>query len=195
MSADSAKATGNNESRRRTRWHKHVDAERWDEHKSWPYRWLRRPAYGIKALLQMAIGVHAVLASRDHLFGGPESTVLEPIAHALAAAAVVELAYTLFTPGPDEVLDPLMLGLTSVLLLRLAGVDELIWTEALATLLFVLCLAILFGVKKYLGSQRHGDAKSAPGGPINTAPPDGAAERPPAPQQEVIRSDDKTPGV
>lgn len=35
--------------------------------------------------------------------------VIAVIATALAVAAALELAYTLFTPGPDEAIDPLML--------------------------------------------------------------------------------------
>ena len=41
----------------------------------------------------------------------------------LAAAAALELAYTLFTPGPDEALDPLMLGLSATILLKLAAIE------------------------------------------------------------------------
>jgi hypothetical protein len=72
--------------------------------------------------------------------------IVSAIAYALAVAAAIELAYTLFTPGPDEALDPLMLGLSSALLLlvtkggsspvaRFSGV--LIGVAALGALFFI----------------------------------------------------------
>jgi hypothetical protein len=72
------------------------------------------------------------------------------IADALAAAALIELAYTLFTPGPDEALNPIMLGLAAALLLQIARVDELDPQEAGAALLYVLGLGGLFGLKSLL---------------------------------------------
>lgn len=72
------------------------------------------------------------------------------IADALAAAALIELAYTLFTPGPDEALNPIMLGLSAALLLQVARVDKFDLQEAGAALLYVLGLGGLFGLKSFL---------------------------------------------
>jgi hypothetical protein len=74
------------------------------------------------------------------------TVIVSAIAYALAVAAAIELAYTLFTPGPDEALDPLMLGLSSALLVlvtregsspvaRFSGV--LIGVAALGALFFI----------------------------------------------------------
>ena len=46
----------------------------------------------------------------------PANVAFQIIASALAAATVIELAYTLFTPGPDEALDPVLLAIASALL-------------------------------------------------------------------------------
>ena len=65
---------------------------------------------------------------------------------ALAVADGVELAYTLYTPGPDEALDPLMLGLSSGLLLLVTR-DEpklSVISQFLAVLVGVLALGALF---------------------------------------------------
>jgi hypothetical protein len=90
------------------------------------YDSLQPRAKKVKAVLQMAIGIITVTAVGWRYFdtlgdGDPTSLFLNGIGIGLAAAAAIELAYTLFTDGPDEALDPLMLGLASTLLLKLAG--------------------------------------------------------------------------
>src|SRR5437764_13676575 len=66
-----------------------------------------------KACVQMLIGAAAVvLTARDYFVTRPSAShaphlLISDIAVALAASAVVELAYTLCTKGPDEALDPL----------------------------------------------------------------------------------------
>ena len=42
----------------------------------------------------------------------------------LGLAAAVELAYTLFTHGADEAVDPIMLGVAAALLVQLGQVDK-----------------------------------------------------------------------
>jgi hypothetical protein len=96
----------------------------------WLYRTLGPGAHGLKVLLQMLTGAGAAADISWQVFrfiAGhartlsfyPHATtvIVSAIAYALAVAAAIELAYTLFTPGPDEALDPLMLGLSSALLL------------------------------------------------------------------------------
>lgn len=91
-------------------------------------------AYLVKAILQMLIGVVAVaIVGWKFLHHPPPiraaqgetgtSLLLDGIGVGLAAAAVVELAYTLFTSGPDEALDPLMLGLSAALLIQLGALQ------------------------------------------------------------------------
>jgi hypothetical protein len=50
--------------------------------------------------------------------------VFQIIVDALAAATVIQLAFTLFTLGPDEALDPVLLAIASALLLQLGNVDH-----------------------------------------------------------------------
>jgi hypothetical protein len=74
--------------------------------------------------------------------------VLVIIATTLAVAAALELAYTLFTPGPDEAIDPLMLGLSSVLLYLISTLTNLTWTAGVSILLFASALGLLFAIRK-----------------------------------------------
>jgi hypothetical protein len=127
-----------------------------------PYRKLEQRARRVKAGVQMFIGLCAVVALAIHFvvqWIGPglpslhnaTTTLLGGIGVALAAAAVVELAYTLFTPGPDEVLDPLMLGLAAALLLLVGGLEPGVGVSQ-AVALFVLgaLLAALFATRLWL---------------------------------------------
>lgn len=71
------------------------------------YDSLQPRAKKVKAVLQMAIGIITVTAVGWRYFdtlgdGDPTSLFLNGIGIGLAAAAAIELAYTLFTDGPDE---------------------------------------------------------------------------------------------
>src|SRR5579862_7101183 len=85
-----------------------------------------KPVQWIKAVVQMVIGVGTVIAVAVLVWfpnlrsGGIAELALRTVASGLALAAVVELTYTLFTEGPDEALDPLILGLSSFILLKLS---------------------------------------------------------------------------
>jgi hypothetical protein len=109
-------------------------------------------AYWAKATLQMLISVIAIgfllVRLLDHSLSTPED-IFALISYALAAAAVVELAYALFTPGPDEALDPITLGLSALLLLQFARVKGFDYKQAVAALLYVLALGILFGIRQW----------------------------------------------
>jgi hypothetical protein len=85
-------------------------------------------------------------------------TSVAVFASALAVAAAIELAYTLFTPGPDEALEPLMLGLSSgILFLISENADKNLSAPAQfsAVLLGVLALGFLFVIRRYF--LRDGD--------------------------------------
>jgi hypothetical protein len=72
---------------------------------------------------------------------------------------VVELAYTLFTDGPDEALDPLMLGVSAALLIQLGGLTlEVPFQQAAGLLVLGVLLAVLFATRLML-AERH-DSKS-----------------------------------
>lgn len=72
---------------------------------------------------------------------------LPVIAAALAASAAIELAYTLFTPGPDEALDPLMLGLSAGILYLVSESGIPATTQFAGIFVGVIALGVLFLVR------------------------------------------------
>jgi len=99
----------------------------------------------LKAAVQMLIGTLAVFLLGTQMWHGrtgwsphfpPIDVGLELIGEALAAATVVELAYTLFADGPDEVLDPLMLGISAFLIIELGkSYTRITWATGFGLLL------------------------------------------------------------
>jgi hypothetical protein len=128
----------------------------------WLYRNCQPWAYSIKILLQMLVGLGALLDIGMHVANSvanqtgsrplaPRTEItVHVIAYALAVAAAIELAYTLFTPGPDEALDPLMLGLSSGILLLITSDGFSVTSKYLGILIGIFGLAGLFLVRKYL---------------------------------------------
>ena len=123
----------------------------------WLYDHLRGPAQGVKVLLQMIVGIVGAIivivsALGDiHAHTRPVDVghhVLAVIAVSLAVAASLELAYTLFTPGPDEAVNPLMLGISAVFLYLMSKQEEFTWTIGVAATLFAVTLGILFAVRQ-----------------------------------------------
>ena len=125
----------------------------------------------VKAWLQMLIGVYALgwlawafllshhtrscvpITSNSNQFCyaiPPQALTFHVIADALAAATVVQLAYTLFTPGPDEALDPVLLAIATALLFQLGKVDSFRWQDGLAVLLYGVALGGLFVVRVFI---------------------------------------------
>jgi hypothetical protein len=124
-----------------------------------PYRRAGPIALYIKAVAQMIVGTVATLAviatvtlniwQRDpatHI----QEQVFGVIGIGLAVAAGIELAYTLFTSGPDEALDPLLLALSAALILQLGKQEEFSWTAALALLLYAVPLVVLLKIRPSL---------------------------------------------
>jgi hypothetical protein len=155
-------------SRMRGWWNEPKD---WDSSsQTWEANHYRHKAFAhrVKVIVQMCIGIAAVIwavwltvaaapgdtciqhtNSPKICYGFPPATVILNLAgSALAVATVVEPAYTLFTPGPDEVLDPLALGLSATILLLVAGMTELKLETAAAALVLVIALAALFAIRK-----------------------------------------------
>jgi hypothetical protein len=119
------------------------------------YRQADKRAQWVKAIVQMAIGVGTVIAVTILIWfpqlrtGGLAELALRTVASGLALAAVVELTYTLFTEGPDEALDPLILGLSSFILLKLSDPETGLTVSNAGTFaLLVLALAALFVVRE-----------------------------------------------
>ena len=112
------------------------------------------PAQWLKALVQMLIGVGtvitiAILVWFPHLRSiGIAELALRVIGTGLALAAVVELTYTLFTGGPDEAIDPLILGLSSFILIKISEPGTgLSVSNAGTIILLVVALAGLFSLR------------------------------------------------
>jgi hypothetical protein len=121
------------------------------------YSYLEPVAKLLKTALQMAVGVVAVVFLWRTVWGAffdshhnnlpTAERTLTTIAAALAIAAAIELAYTLFTDGPDESINPLTLGLSAAVLLQLARADRLSLGEGLALVFYSVGLVVLFFVR------------------------------------------------
>lgn len=70
-------------------------------------------------------------------------------------AVSLELVYTLFTPGPDEAIDPLMLGISAAFLYLISTLKDLTWTAGVAAVLFAVTLALLFLVRQHFIDGVH----------------------------------------
>jgi hypothetical protein len=100
------------------------------------YRVPQLIAFYVRTVAQFLIGLYifAFLALKalnhlglwpDRWLGAVHATpVLAMVSAALLAAAAVELAYMLFTPGPDEAIDPLILGLAGTTILALSHHEQ-----------------------------------------------------------------------
>ncbi len=83
--------------------------------------------------------------------------ILETVGHALAFSAAVDLAYMLFTPGPDEAVEPVLLGIAATILIILSSSEML--NHVLETGLGVLFLAsaivlLFYARERFLKSEQ-----------------------------------------
>lgn len=85
-----------------------------------------------------------------------EIKTLSYVAKALAISCGLQLAFMLITKGPDEAVEPIMLGVASVILLMLSAIEPDKWTvyNSLSVAILVLCIAGLFFLSKKLDSQQ-----------------------------------------
>ena len=114
-------------------------------------------AEGAKAILQIAVGILFLLILIIELcihwsetLSGAADRALIIIGVALAFSAVVELAYTFFTDGPDEAIDPLILGISSFALIRLSTGNPKLNNVALPVSLLALAVFVLFVARRFL---------------------------------------------
>jgi hypothetical protein len=116
-------------------------------------------AEGIKAILQILTGITfaAFLAYQimtDLSKASLEDTAdhaLKTVGVALAVSAVIELVYTFFTRGPDEALDPLILGISSFTLIKISAKGAHLTTAiAQPVSLLALAIVILFFARRFL---------------------------------------------
>jgi hypothetical protein len=83
-----------------------------------------------------------------------KTPTLSIVGHALSYSAAIDLAYTLFTPGPDEAVEPLITGLAAAILLEIANPDKLI-PHAVSIAIFVTVLAGLFVIRRVFIEERR----------------------------------------
>jgi hypothetical protein len=125
-------------------------------------------AQWVKAVIQMLIGVGTVITIAvvvwfpDFRKIGIAELALRVVAVGLALAATVELAYTLFTDGPDEALDPLILGSSSFILIKISDPKtHLTMQNAGAFALFILVLGALFVIREVFIEKPKRDRAAA----------------------------------
>jgi len=129
-------------------------------------------AENVKVVLQMFIGgclTVVVLLRLLHTVGIGfalplltsyvyDRPTLEVVAAALAYSSALELAYALFTRGPDEAVEPLIMGLAAAILAVVSGIAKVDVGNALGVALLVLALAGLFTIKQVFlheGGRQH----------------------------------------
>jgi transcriptional regulator with XRE-family HTH domain len=113
-----------------------------------------------KGVIQIAIGIIVIIAFvLQYFFGhghkqqfGIALSALGLVGYGLAVSAAVELAYTFFTKGPDEALDPLILGVSAFTLIALSEIDppKLSSTDAIPISLLALAILLLFLARRFL---------------------------------------------
>jgi hypothetical protein len=115
------------------------------------YEKSEKRAEPLKGYAQMLLGVAVIVILVYQWIGRWHSLPLATVADkaltlvgvALAISAVVELAYTFFTRGPDEALDPLILGISSFALIKISSSSARLDNNQIVPL-FLLALALFF---------------------------------------------------
>jgi hypothetical protein len=92
--------------------------------------------------------------------------ILELVGAALGFSAAMDLAYMLYTEGPDEAVQPVIVGLAATILMFVSATkpEDLGWQTALTVLLLAVTIALLFYVR-----DTHIEKK--------LTPPEGVANR------------------
>ncbi len=139
-----------------------------------PYRQAAPVAHYFKAVIQMIAGSATILIATWRLFqnlalqhesaGMAGVHLFSIVGLGLGIGAAIELAYTLYTHGPDEALDPLMLALSAALLLQLGALKSFDLRQAAAAVLFVLALTTLLLARKHLVAGSDPDDWEPPEG-------------------------------
>lgn len=111
-------------------------------------------AIGILVLLGAKLFYHIGQSFNFIIFHVPQYMItilrlpaLDLVAKALAYAAGVDLAYMLLTPGPDEAIEPLILGLASAILFSMSNIGATNLELAKEIGLYTFILSFLFLMK------------------------------------------------
>jgi DNA-binding XRE family transcriptional regulator len=122
------------------------------------YDKVQPPAEAIKGYIQIGIGITVIIVFAWHCISHPPGEfniaqeALRLVGYGLAVSAAVELAYTFFTKGPDEALDPLILGVSSFTLIALSRIDppRLETGDTIPISLLALVILLLFLARRFL---------------------------------------------
>lgn len=141
-------------------------------------------AEGVKVVLQMFIGggLAAVILLKllshvgvgfalpflvEQVYARP---TLEIVGLALAYSSALELAYALFTRGPDEAVEPLIMGLAAAILVVVSGIKTIDLIRSTGVTLLVVALAGLFVIRQFFivhggrwWDRTPGEQSQAPG--------------------------------
>ena len=118
-----------------------------------------------KYVLQCAIGAAIIVLAVIETIKSPDISgmrnLLEMASIGLTASAVIELGYMLFTPGPDEAVEPIITGIAAFILYELSK-ESIEFNIGYSVSIGVLVVAIvcLFWVKKtFIDSKKDEDNK------------------------------------
>jgi len=103
----------------------------------------------ILALLILKLALQAIDIQHVHFLTQlTRNHPLQIVGYALAISACVELAYMLYTPGPDEAIEPLILGMSSAILIVISKKHIVGYDVALTILVLTAGIGFLFWVRK-----------------------------------------------
>jgi len=112
--------------------------------------------YKMLESMEIALNNYPLLETFKSLYCKYEQIkLLQIVSIGLGAATAVELAYMLFTPGPDEAIQPVMMGIASFVLYALSIYDnEKTSGETLIGItILVLCIPILMYTLKKMENK------------------------------------------
>lgn len=124
------------------------------------YKKFKSKALSVKIFLQMMIGLTIIILLLIKLIAHicePHGYIfldalinnhpLHIVGYSLAVSSCVELAYMLFTPGPDEAIEPLILGMSAAILLIISDTKIVGYDIALTIFVLTAAIGFLFWIK------------------------------------------------
>lgn len=107
----------------------------------------------LKGIIELADSLSLLKDSTNHFITHLKGIkTLSYVANALAISCGFQLAFMLITKGPDEAIEPIMLGIASVILLMLSAIEPQKWSidNSLSVAVLIGCIGALFYLSKKL---------------------------------------------
>ena len=104
-------------------------------------------------IVYVAIYIYVLATTHKSQLPLPDVTPLTIVGFALAISTAFELAYTLFTDGPDEAVNPVITSIAVGILLLIS--PNLDFRNAGAVALLALALVVLFILKEFFIENRE----------------------------------------